>query len=150
MTAPRTAPPQAFKPDSTLTPLLAEIGRPKQMPFQADPFQLEALELTESKDVLVCAPTGAGKTWIALEAVEQRLRAGERCWYTSPLKALSNAKYEEFGQRFGKEKVGILTGDRKENTDAPVLVGTTEILRNHLYDAMDRGVDPGRGFRRSG
>ncbi len=62
-------------------------------------------------------------------------------WYAAPLKALSNAKYQEFGDEIGRESVGILTGDRKENPDAPVIVGTTEILRNQLYDAMEVGRD---------
>jgi superfamily II RNA helicase len=102
---------------------------------------MEALRCIQEADVLVCAPTGSGKTWIAVEAIGQRLQLGLRSWYASPLKALSNAKYEEFRQRFGRTQVGILTGDRKENPEAPVIVGTTEILRNHLYDAMDRGQD---------
>jgi superfamily II RNA helicase len=102
---------------------------------------MEALSLVEGSDVLVCAPTGAGKTWIAVEAMARRLEMGQRAWYATPLKALSNAKYEEFKGRFGSSAVGILTGDRKENPEAPLVVGTTEILRNHLYDAMDRGTD---------
>ena len=65
---------------------------------------------------------------------------GGRSWYASPLKALSNTKYGEFSEIFGGANVGILTGDRKENPDAPVIVGTTEILRNQLYDAMHKGV----------
>ena len=67
------------------------------------------------------------------------LEKGGRAWYASPLKALSNSKYLEFGLGFGEENVGILTGDRKENADAPIIVGTTEILRNQLYDAMSGG-----------
>ncbi len=93
------------------------------------------------EDCLVSAPTGSGKTWIALEATKRYLSKGLRIWYATPLKALSNAKYEEFGQALGRERVGILTGDRKENPDAPVIVGTTEILRNQLYDAMELGED---------
>jgi superfamily II RNA helicase len=91
------------------------------------------------EDVVVSAPTGSGKTWIALEATRRALAQGKGIWYATPLKALSNAKYEEFGEALGAERVGILTGDRKENPDAPVIVGTTEILRNQLYDAMDEG-----------
>ncbi|MGQ9653454.1 MAG: DEAD/DEAH box helicase [Thermodesulfobacteriota bacterium] len=126
---------------SSLKPILAQIGPPPARPFKPDPFQLQAVAEIEGFDVLVCAPTGSGKTWIALEAIEKRLFGGKRTWYASPLKALSNAKYDEFRLRFGDHRVGILTGDRKENPSAPVIVGTTEILRNQLYDAMERGED---------
>ncbi|MCG6919270.1 MAG: DEAD/DEAH box helicase, partial [Deltaproteobacteria bacterium] len=132
-----------FRPKASrqLKPLLAEIGVPKAAPFVPDPFQLRAVEELRHGDVLVTAATGSGKTWIALQAMEQLLAKGERSWYASPLKALSNSKYTEFSHKFGKDKVGILTGDRKENPQAPVIVGTTEILRNQLYDAMHRGED---------
>ncbi len=132
-----------FKPRASrqLKPLLAEIGVPKATPLVPDPFQLRAVEELQHSDVLVTAPTGSGKTWIALQAMEKLLAQRERIWYASPLKALSNSKYTEFCHKFGKENVGILTGDRKENTQAPVIVGTTEILRNQLYDAMHRGED---------
>ncbi|MCA1962227.1 MAG: DEAD/DEAH box helicase [Desulfomonile sp.] len=106
-----------------------------------DPFQMEALERVMREDVLVTAPTGSGKTWIALEAAKVFLSRGGGVWYATPLKALSNAKYEEFCDAVGAERVGILTGDRKENPDAPLIVGTTEILRNQLYDAMHEGRD---------
>jgi ATP-dependent RNA helicase HelY len=92
---------------------------------------------------LVSAPTGSGKTWIALEATRDYLSRGLKVWYATPLKALSNSKLEEFGASLGIDKVGILTGDRKENPDAPVIVGTTEILRNQLYDSMETGLDIG-------
>jgi superfamily II RNA helicase len=117
------------------------IQVPEPRPFVPDPFQVEALEAIATTDVLVTAPTGAGKTYIALKAIEAVFRSGGRCWYASPLKALSNAKYGEFGEYFGPENVGILTGDRKENAHAPVVVGTTEILRNQLYDTMHQGQD---------
>ena len=106
-----------------------------------DPFQVEALDELERSDVLVTAPTGAGKTYIAVEAIRRVLDSGGRSWYASPLKALSNAKYEEFSEIFGSDQVGILTGDRKEKPQAPIIVGTTEILRNQLYDTMHRGED---------
>ena len=128
-------------PSPQLRPLLEQIGVPEAAPFVPDPFQQEAVTALESRDVLVTAPTGAGKTWIALKAMEQGLRRGHRSWYASPLKALSNAKYVEFSQEFGEENVGILTGDRKEKANAPIVVGTTEILRNQLYDAMYRSED---------
>ena len=67
------------------------------------------------------------------------LDAGKRAWYTTPLKALTNSKYQEFGDEFGGGRVGILTGDRKENSRAPLIVGTTEIYRNQLFDALRGG-----------
>src|SRR5512144_3209683 len=97
--------------------LLSGIGVPEQKPFTPDPFQLEALAAIEHEDVLVTAPTGSGKTWIAREAIRRLLGQGKRAWYTTPLKALTNSKYTEFGLEFGAENVGILTGDRKEKSD---------------------------------
>lgn len=123
--------------------LLAGIGTPKATPFQPDPFQLEALAALETEDVLVTAPTGSGKTWIAREGIRRLLEVGKRAWYTTPLKALTNSKYAEFSEEFGAERVGILTGDRKENSEAPLIVGTTEIYRNQLFDAL-RGGDEAR------
>jgi len=122
-----------------LKKLLAGIGSPAAAPFKPDPFQLEALAALEFEDVLVTAPTGSGKTWIAREGIRRLLDSGKRAWYTTPLKALTNSKYQEFSDEFGKERVGILTGDRKENSDAPLLIGTTEIFRNQLFDAMRGG-----------
>ena len=121
--------------------LLAGIGPPKREPFKPDRFQTEALAALEFEDVLVTAPTGSGKTWIALEEIRRLLDAGKRAWYTTPLKALTNSKYQEFGDEFGAANVGILTGDRKENSDAPLIVGTTEIYRNQLFDALRGGED---------
>lgn len=125
----------------SLHPVLDRIRVPEPRPFVPDPFQTEALEVLGRADVLVTAPTGAGKTYIAIEAIRRTYRENGSSWYASPLKALSNAKYEEFSLLFGAENVGILTGDRKENPQAPIIVGTTEILRNQLYDAMHRGED---------
>ncbi|HPN10052.1 MAG TPA: DEAD/DEAH box helicase, partial [Syntrophales bacterium] len=127
--------------DPVLKTTFARIGRPDPRPFQPDPFQLQALASIREGDCIVTAPTGAGKTWIAEEAIRIVTGGGGRCWYASPLKALSNAKWTEFGQIFGADRVGILTGDLKDNPDAPIIVGTTEILRNQLYDAMHRGED---------
>ncbi len=126
---------------NAVLPLLARIGKPEPTPFVPDPFQIEALERILREDVVVSAPTGSGKTWIAVQAAKEYLSRGCGIWYATPLKALSNAKYEEFGEIFGRDRVGILTGDRKENPDAPIVVGTTEILRNQLYDAMESGRD---------
>jgi len=124
-----------------LRELLSGIGAPKPEPFKPEPFQLEALAALEFEDVLVTAPTGSGKTWIAREEIRRLLDAGKRAWYTTPLKALTNSKYYEFGEEFGVERVGILTGDRKENSDAPLIVGTTEIFRNQLFDALRGGEE---------
>ena len=74
-----------------LRSLLSGIGTPKPAPFQPDPFQLEALAALESEDVLVTAPTGSGKTWIAREEIRRLLELGKRAWYTTPLKALTNS-----------------------------------------------------------
>lgn len=119
--------------------LLSGIGVPEQKPLKPDDFQTEALEAIENEDVLVTAPTGSGKTWIAREEIRRLLAQGRRAWYTTPLKALTNSKYVEFSKEFGAENVGILTGDRKENADAPLIVGTTEIYRNQLFDALRGG-----------
>jgi superfamily II RNA helicase len=121
--------------------LLEGIGTPRAAPFKPDPFQVEALAALEYEDVLVTAPTGSGKTWIAREEIRRLLESGRRAWYTSPLKALTNSKYQEFIDEFGAERVGILTGDRKENSDAPLLVGTTEIYRNQLFDSLRGGSE---------
>src|SRR5918992_6077266 len=119
--------------------LLDGIGSPPATPFKPDPFQLEALAALEFEDVLVTAPTGSGKTWIAREEIRRLLDNGRRAWYTSPLKALTNSKYQEFTAEFGADRVGILTGDRKENSEAPLIVGTTEVYRNQLFDALRGG-----------
>jgi superfamily II RNA helicase len=119
--------------------LLSGIGVPEPKPLKPDDFQLEALAAIETQDVLVTAPTGSGKTWIAREEIRRLLADGKRAWYTTPLKALTNSKYTEFSVEFGAENVGILTGDRKENTQAPLIVGTTEIYRNQLFDALRSG-----------
>src|SRR5258705_10005978 len=126
--------------------LLEGIGTPPKAPFKPDPFQLEALAALELQDVLVTAPTGSGKTWIAREEIRRLLESGRRAWYTTPLKALTNSKYQEFIDEFGAERVGILTGDRKENPDAPLIVGTTEIYRNQLFDSLRGGIEVSAGL----
>lgn len=128
-------------PSREVKRLLEGIGTPRPTPFKPDPFQLEALAALEYEDVLVTAPTGSGKTWIAREEIRRLLDSGRRAWYTSPLKALTNSKYQEFIDEFGAEKVGILTGDRKENSDALLIVGTTEIYRNQLFDSLRGGSE---------
>jgi ATP-dependent RNA helicase HelY len=124
-----------------LRKLLEGIGTPAPSPFKPDEFQLEALSALEFEDVLVTAPTGSGKTWIAREEIRRLLEQNRRAWYTTPLKALTNSKYQEFIDEFGAKRVGILTGDRKENSDAPLIVGTTEIYRNQLFDSLRGGND---------
>src|SRR3712207_1900090 len=102
--------------------------------FSLDPFQVEACEaLDRGSGVLVCAPTGAGKTVVGEFAVHKALSEGRKAFYTTPIKALSNQKYNDLVERYGPERVGLLTGDNAVNGDAPVVVMTTEVLRNMLY-----------------
>ena len=125
--------------DGSLKKVFDTIGIPDKKPFKPDPYQLEAISAIKETDCLVTAPTGAGKTWIAEQSISRFFNNGRKSWYASPLKALSNSKFSDFSEIFGAENVGILTGDRKENPDAPIIVGTTEILRNQLYDTMSEG-----------
>ncbi len=105
-----------------------------QLPFGLDPFQIRACAALESgHGVLVCAPTGAGKTVVGEFAVHLALAAGRKCFYTTPIKALSNQKHLDLTHRYGADQVGLLTGDQSINADAPVVVMTTEVLRNMLY-----------------
>ncbi|MFZ2177192.1 MAG: RNA helicase [Rhodococcus sp. (in: high G+C Gram-positive bacteria)] len=102
--------------------------------FVLDPFQINACRALEGgHGVLVCAPTGAGKTVVGEFAVHLALASGRKCFYTTPIKALSNQKYAELVRRYDKDTVGLLTGDSSINADAPVVVMTTEVLRNMLY-----------------
>ncbi|HEV2760325.1 MAG TPA: DEAD/DEAH box helicase [Acidimicrobiales bacterium] len=104
--------------------------------FGLDDFQLEALDaLDAGRSVLVAAPTGSGKTVVAEYAVAKALAEGGKTFYTTPLKALSNQKFGDLARRHGPEKVGLLTGDNSINGDAPVVVMTTEVLRNMIYAA---------------
>jgi len=107
-------------------------------PFGLDPFQLAACEaLEDSVGVLVAAPTGAGKTVVGEFAVHLALAEGRKCFYTTPIKALSNQKYADLVARHGSRSVGLLTGDNSVNGEAPVVVMTTEVLRNMLYAGSD-------------
>lgn len=105
-----------------------------EFPFELDDFQKEACKIIdEGKSVVVCAPTGAGKTVIAQHAIHNALKKDVRIFYTTPLKALSNQKYNDFGKKYGYEKVGLLTGDTSVNRSAQIVVMTTEVFRNMLY-----------------
>ncbi len=116
----------------TAHPALADFT--SELGFSLDPFQVEACEaLDEGAGVLVCAPTGAGKTVVGEFAIHKALAEGRKAFYTTPIKALSNQKYADLVERYGPEKVGLLTGDNAVNGDAPVVVMTTEVLRNMLY-----------------
>jgi ATP-dependent RNA helicase HelY len=112
----------------TLSDFTAQLG------FSLDPFQVEACEaLDEGSGVLVCAPTGAGKTVVGEFAIHKALAEGRKAFYTTPIKALSNQKYADLVERYGQDNVGLLTGDNAVNGGAPVVVMTTEVLRNMLY-----------------
>lgn len=107
-------------------------------PYPLDQFQIDGcLALQEGKSVLIAAPTSAGKTVVGLFAVYLALSKQSRCFYTTPIKALSNQKFSEFVEEFGAENVGLLTGDNSINGDAPVVVMTTEVLRNMLYEGRN-------------
>ncbi|WP_110183434.1 DEAD/DEAH box helicase [Nocardioides solisilvae] len=113
-------------------PVLAEFTG--SYPFGLDDFQLRACrEIEEGRGVLVAAPTGSGKTVVGEFAVHLALATGRKCFYTTPIKALSNQKYHDLVARHGAENVGLLTGDHTVNGEAPVVVMTTEVLRNMLY-----------------
>ncbi len=131
--------------------ILRGIGEAPPVPFAPAPFQREALDALERGDVVVSAPTGSGKTWIAEQEIARLLGAAggparadgaRRIWYTAPLKALSNQKFRRFQALYGEAAVGLLTGERRVNPHAPVLVATTEILRNVLYDPDGSGASP--------
>lgn len=105
-----------------------------EFPFELDDFQKEACEcITNGKSVVVCAPTGAGKTVIAQHAIHRALEEGKKVFYTTPLKALSNQKFSDFSEKYGADRVGLLTGDTSIKRDAQIVVMTTEVFRNMLY-----------------
>ena len=111
-----------------------ELALKTLFPFELDEFQKQAIAaLNAGKSVVVCAPTGSGKTLIGEYAIYRALSRGQRVFYTTPLKALSNQKLRDFRKLFGPEKVGLVTGDTSVNREASVLVMTTEIFRNMLY-----------------
>jgi superfamily II RNA helicase len=112
----------------------SELDLSQLFPFAIDTFQQQAITaLNEGRSVVVCAPTGSGKTLIGEYAIYRALAHGKRVFYTTPLKALSNQKLRDFRNQFGQDNVGLLTGDTSINRDAPIVVMTTEIFRNMLY-----------------
>jgi ATP-dependent RNA helicase HelY len=114
------------------SPALADFRA--HYPFPFDPFQMTACRALESgAGVLVAAPTGSGKTIVGEFAVHLALEQGKKCFYTTPIKALSNQKYNDLADRYGEDRVGLLTGDNSINGDAPIVVMTTEVLRNMIY-----------------
>jgi ATP-dependent RNA helicase HelY len=124
-------------------PGLAEFA--SRLDFTLDDFQVRACrELEEGRSVLVAAPTGSGKTIVGEFAVHLALESGRKAFYTTPIKALSNQKFNDLAKRYGADNVGLLTGDNSINGDAPVVVMTTEVLRNMLY-AGSRTLE-GLGF----
>jgi ATP-dependent RNA helicase HelY len=113
-------------------PLLKEFS--ELYPFPLDDFQIRACkDVEDGRGVLVAAPTGSGKTVVGEFAVHLAIKTGRKCFYTTPIKALSNQKFNDLVQRYGPENVGLLTGDNSVNGEAPVVVMTTEVLRNMLY-----------------
>ncbi|GAA2548907.1 ATP-dependent RNA helicase HelY [Neomicrococcus aestuarii] len=110
----------------------------QEISFELDGFQIEACrELESGRGVLVAAPTGAGKTVVGEFAVYLALQRDGKCFYTTPIKALSNQKFQEFSEKYGPERVGLLTGDTSINPEAEIVVMTTEVLRNMLYADSD-------------
>src|SRR5437868_10384221 len=106
----------------------------RQYPFELDEFQFRAIEaLADGRGVLVAAPTGSGKTVVGEFAVHLAMQTGRKAFYTTPIKALSNQKYADLVHRYGPDQVGLLTGDNVVNGEAPIVVMTTEVLRNMLY-----------------
>src|SRR6478735_4620567 len=116
----------------------------RSLEFELDDFQREAcLSLQAGRGVLVAAPTGAGKTIVGEFAIYLALQRGLKAFYTTPIKALSNQKYTELAEKYGAAQVGLLTGDTSINGEAPVVVMTTEVLRNMLYAGSETLDDLG-------
>jgi len=124
----QVTPPQVPEPGPAYAEFAAGFA------FALDPYQRDGCAVVEAgAGVLIAAPTGAGKTVVGEFAVFLALRQGRRCFYTTPIKALSNQKYHDLVERFGAQRVGLLTGDTSLNADADVVVMTTEVLRNMIY-----------------
>lgn len=115
-----------------------------RLEHEPDPFQVQAMDsLDGGASVLVAAPTGSGKTLVAEYAVALALAEGKRAFYTTPIKALSNQKHRDFGAMMGPSRVGLVTGDNSVNSEAPLVVMTTEVLRNMIYASSTRLDDLG-------
>jgi ATP-dependent RNA helicase HelY len=126
------SPADAYAAAKLRTSLLTAFAR--HYPFGLDQFQVDACAALErGRGLLVAAPTGAGKTVVGEFAVHCALERNLKCFYTTPIKALSNQKYAELVARYGADRVGLLTGDNAINSEAPIVVMTTEVLRNMLY-----------------
>ena len=114
----------------------------ERYPFSMDDFQIRGCQALESgKSVLVAAPTGAGKTIVGEFAAFLAMNSGKKCFYTTPIKALSNQKFQDLSAMFGDENVGLLTGDTSINSEAPIVIMTTEVLRNMIYSASSTLTD---------
>jgi ATP-dependent RNA helicase HelY len=114
----------------------------ERYPFSMDSFQIQGCQALESgKSVLVAAPTGAGKTIVGEFAAYLAIKAGKKCFYTTPIKALSNQKFQDLSAMFGETNVGLLTGDTSINSEAPIVIMTTEVLRNMIYSASKTLTD---------
>jgi ATP-dependent RNA helicase HelY len=112
--------------------------------FGLDDFQLRACrELEDGNEVLVAAPTGSGKTIVGEFAIHLAVGSGRKAFYTTPIKALSNQKFNDLVERYGPDRVGLLTGDNSINGEAPIVVMTTEVLRNMLYAGSRTLLDLG-------
>jgi superfamily II RNA helicase len=127
--------------DETIEEMLSSIGTPQKTEFKLDDFQKEAIEKLNlgAKNLLVVAPTGSGKTYIAESYIKKIFNESDArsIWYTTPMRALSNDKYHQFSGIFGRENVGIITGDTRENINARFVIATTESYRNLLISSRD-------------
>lgn len=127
--------------DETIEEMLSSIGTPEKEEFVLDDFQKEAIERLNSgvKNLLVVAPTGSGKTYIAESHIKKIFNESDArsIWYTTPMRALSNDKYHQFSEIFGRENVGIITGDTRDNINARLVIATTESYRNLLISQSD-------------
>lgn len=122
--------------EESLGDIISQVGVPQNLTFELDEFQKEAIRKLNSgvKNLIVVAPTGSGKTYIAESYIRSIFdgSSNHSIWYTTPMRALSNDKYHQFCEIFGRENVGIITGDFRENINARLVIATTESYRNIL------------------